>query len=121
MRGRSLAAAVERGDGRREEVALPFGVRVPVGLGEGAYLLRFLGAGAAPVAALRVRNRADFTIAWIGGGLILLGLVLAAAFRYEELQAYVREGTLYLGGWGAGAADRDAFERWLALLRGGRA
>ncbi|UCH79251.1 MAG: cytochrome c biogenesis protein ResB [Candidatus Coatesbacteria bacterium] len=121
LRGRSLAAAVERGDGRREEVALPFGVRVPVGLGEGAYLLRFLGAGAAPVAALRVRNRADFTIAWIGGGLILLGLVLAAAFRYEELQAYVREGTLYLGGWGAGAADRDAFERWLALLRGGRA
>jgi hypothetical protein len=121
LRGRSLAAVVERADGSREEFALPFAVRVPVRLGEANYLLRFLGAGTAPVAAVRVRSRGDFTAAWIGGGLILLGLVVGAAFRYEELRAYLREGTLYLAAAGeAGPADRSAFERWVAILRGGR-
>jgi len=116
---RALEAWVSRPGRGAKKYAFPYGRRVPVKLGDGYYLFRFLGSKSGRVTGLTVARDPGLWPFYVGCLLLSLGVVAAMLWRYDELVVYARGDRLMLGGRSQKGPRvmAPAFERWTAVIK----
>ncbi len=116
LRERRLEGVIERGDGGQDRVEFPFGARVGVQTNGGVSVFRFLGSKTAPVAVLTIAREPGLVLFYVACLFFVIGVVVAAALRYDEVVAYVQDGRLVLAARsnkGVGVLQ-PAFDKWVA-------
>jgi cytochrome c biogenesis protein ResB len=120
LRDRRLEGIIERSQGGEERLEFPFGARVSVRTNGGVSIFRFLGSRTAPVAVLTVAREPGLVFFYLACLFFSVGVVVAAALRYDELVAYVRDGRVYLAGRSSKGPRvlKPAFDGWVTAVKG---